>query len=46
MPKTDFFDDLAHKLTSALPTAFTELRSDMEKTFRSILQRKPSQNST
>lgn len=38
MLKNEFFDDLAHRLTSSLPTAFTELRSDAEKTFRNILQ--------
>jgi BMFP domain-containing protein YqiC len=38
MLKPDFFDDLAHKLTNSLPSAVTELRTDAEKTFRSILQ--------
>ncbi|MFI4954320.1 MAG: accessory factor UbiK family protein [Gammaproteobacteria bacterium] len=38
MLKNDFFDDLAHRLTNSLPSAFTELRSDAEKTFRNILQ--------
>jgi BMFP domain-containing protein YqiC len=38
MLKSEHLDDLANKLTNALPSAFGELKADMEKTFRSILQ--------
>ena len=38
MFKPEFFDDLAHKLSNALPSALGECKADMEKTFHSILQ--------
>lgn len=38
MFNSEFFDDVARKLSSTLPSAMSGLRSDVEKTFKNVLQ--------